>query len=58
MTPPVRYTPDVEQSGSDEATTVSELNDTFDEILERTLEDYGRAVRSVHAKAHAILAAR
>lgn len=56
MTPPVRYTPDVEQSGSDEATTVSELNDTFDQILERTLEDYGRAVRSVHAKAHAILA--
>ena len=56
VTPPVRYTPDVEQSGSDEATTVSELNDTFDEILERTHEDYGRAVRSVHAKAHAILA--
>ena len=56
MTPPVRYTSDVEEIGSEEAKTVAELNDTFDQILERTHEDYGHAVRSVHAKAHAILA--
>ncbi|MDX7324828.1 hypothetical protein SJ307_23150, partial [Providencia rettgeri] len=29
--------------------------DAFDMILERTAEDYGHAVRSVHAKSHGIL---
>ncbi|KQT33573.1 catalase [Sphingomonas sp. Leaf412] len=55
MAAPVRYTPDIEDIRNDEAATVAELNDTFDTILHRTAEDYGHAVRSVHAKAHAIL---
>ncbi len=39
----------------DEAETIRQLNDAFDVILERTAEDYGRAVRSVHAKAHGVM---
>ncbi len=55
MTPPVRYHDQIEDVRADEAETVAALNDTFDRILTRTHEDYGHAVRSVHAKAHAIL---
>jgi catalase len=54
---PVRYSTDVETIQSNEQQTVSELNETFDIILKRTAEDYGHAVRSVHAKAHGILEA-
>ncbi len=53
--PPVRYSPEVETVGADEEATIAQLNATFDVILERTAEDYGRAVRSVHAKAHGVL---
>ncbi|RZJ94252.1 MAG: catalase, partial [Novosphingobium sp.] len=53
--PPVPYAPDVEIYREDEQETVDQLNATFDEILTRTHEDYGHAVRAVHAKAHAIL---
>ncbi|MEJ5978916.1 catalase family protein [Novosphingobium sp. PS1R-30] len=53
--PPVPYMPDVETYREDEQETVDQLNATFDEILARTHEDYGHAVRAVHAKAHAIL---
>ena len=52
---PVRYRPDVEQVQTDEPGTVQQLNSAFDIILERTAEDYGHAVRSVHAKAHGVL---
>lgn len=52
---PVRYTPDVEEIQPDEAKTIQGLNQAFDEILETVAEDTGHAVRSVHAKAHAIL---
>ena len=52
---PIRYRPDVEQVQPDEAETIAGLNQAFDVILERTAEDYGYAVRSVHAKAHALL---
>ena len=53
--PPVRYDPAVEQIQPDEQETVAELNAAFDIILERTAEDYGQAVRSVHAKSHGVL---
>ncbi len=53
--PPVRYTPEVETVRPDEALTIAQLCETFDTILERTAEDYGHAVRSVHAKSHGIL---
>ncbi|MGW8278507.1 catalase family protein [Sphingomonas aurantiaca] len=52
---PIRYSPDVEQVQPDEQDTVVELNEAFDVILERTAEDYGHAVRSVHAKSHGLL---
>ncbi|GAA3693381.1 catalase family protein [Sphingomonas cynarae] len=52
---PVRYSPDVEDVKPDEAETITKLNETFDKILETTAEDYGHAVRSVHAKAHGFL---
>lgn len=52
---PLRYTPAVEQQQPDEAQTIAEVNDTFDTILDTTAEDYGHAVRSVHAKGHAVL---
>jgi hypothetical protein len=56
--PPVRYSPDLETINSNEHETIAELNDAFDVILERTAEDYGHAVRAVHAKAHGILEGR
>jgi len=52
---PVRFDPSVEKLQPDEAETVAKLNDVFDQILEKTAEDYGHAVRAVHAKAHAVL---
>ncbi|WP_137898961.1 catalase family protein [Sphingomonas sp. 2SG] len=52
---PIRYRPDVEDVQPDEGETIAALCTTFDTILERTAEDYGHAVRSVHAKAHALL---
>lgn len=56
MKPPVIYRDALEQIDADEVQVEEKLNQTFDVILERTAEDYGHAVRSVHAKAHAILA--
>ena len=55
LNPPIRYSPDVETIDADEKDTIAGLNDAFDIILERTAEDYGHAVRSVHAKSHGIL---
>ncbi len=52
---PIRYSPDVEDVQSDEGETIEKLCETFDTILETTARDYGHAVRSVHAKSHAIL---
>ena len=52
---PIRYRPELEDVQSDEAETITALCTTFDTILERTAEDYGHAVRSVHAKAHGLL---
>jgi len=55
LSPPVRYSPAVEEIRPDEQDTIQGLNETFDTILETTAEEDGHAVRSVHAKAHAIL---
>lgn len=52
---PVHYSPDVEVILPDEKETVDALIEQFDVILDRTAKDYGHAVRSVHAKAHAII---
>src|ERR1700754_1811028 len=56
LLPPVPFSPDVEQLQPNEQEVVNGLVETFDFILERTSADYGHAVRSVHAKAHGILA--
>lgn len=55
LRPPLPFTADVETIKPDEQETVQGLIDAFDVILERTSQDYGHAVRSVHAKAHGIL---
>jgi hypothetical protein len=55
MNPPVRFSPDVEDVTPGEDETVAQLNAAFDTILTTTNEDYGHAVRAVHAKAHGIL---
>lgn len=55
---PVNFHPDVEVYEPNEAETVEALKHTFDTILETTAKDYGHSVRSVHAKAHAILEGR
>ena len=55
MPNPVLYSPDVESREEGEAETSRELNETLHQILETTSKDYGHAVRSVHAKSHALL---
>ena len=54
-TNPVRFDPSVETIEPDEQETLQSMKDSFQEILETTSEDYGHAVRSVHAKAHGII---
>ncbi|MFV0623340.1 catalase family protein [Sphingomonas sp. ac-8] len=51
---PVRYTPSVEQPQPDEAETIAGLEEQFGKILDTTSQDYGHAVRSVHAKGHGL----
>lgn len=55
MKAPVAYRDDLENVDADEAQVERKINETFDVILERTAEDYGHAVRSVHAKSHGVL---
>jgi len=55
IAPPVRYSDDIETIRPDEQETIDSLNQSFDKILETTAEDYGHAVRAVHAKGHAVL---
>lgn len=54
IAPPLRYRPDLEQPLPDEAETDASLEESFDHILKTTAEDYGHAVRAVHAKAHGL----
>jgi catalase len=57
LKPPVRYSSALEQVAPDETETIADLEASFDTILETTSQDYGKAVRAVHAKAHGILQA-
>lgn len=52
---PIRFSETLETVGPEEGKTIAEINETFDTILETTAEDYGRAVRAVHAKGHGVL---
>jgi hypothetical protein len=51
----VPYSPSVEVVESDEAETHAALVETLRGISETTAADYGHAVRSVHAKSHALI---
>ena len=55
MGAPVRYDPSLEHVAPDEAETQQALLATMRGIAETTFRDYGHAVRSVHAKSHALL---
>lgn len=52
---PVAYSPDVETVQPDEAETTRKIVEQMTYIIDRTHEAGGHAVRSVHAKSHAIL---
>lgn len=54
-TAPLRYRPDVEHYEADEAATADALVETLLSISETTYKDSGHAIRSVHAKSHALL---
>jgi hypothetical protein len=49
------FDPDYEQIPDDEAETTRELAQTMRGITEKTYEDSGHALRSVHAKSHGLL---
>ncbi|CAN5261953.1 catalase family protein [soil metagenome] len=53
----IPYSDAVEEIPDDEAKTTQGLIDTMRSISETTFKDEGRAIRSVHAKAHGILQA-
>lgn len=55
LKPPVPFNPSVETITDDEHETSQGLNKALHDILETTSEDYGHAVRSVHAKSHGLL---
>lgn len=52
---PIRFDPSFETIAPDEAETIQAIVDAMHFISAKTLEDSGRANRSVHAKAHALL---
>lgn len=52
---PLRYDPFYEAPEPDEAQTIQEIIDTMAEIQQKTFQAQGHAIRSVHAKGHAIL---
>jgi hypothetical protein len=58
MQPPIRYTPDVERPEKDEAETTRQLIEVLTSISQKVYEDSGHAMRSVHAKSHALLEGR
>ncbi len=52
---PLCFDPSFEQLEEDEAETIEELGATLRKISEKTYQDSGRALRSVHAKSHGII---
>ncbi|WP_207540812.1 catalase family protein [Sabulicella rubraurantiaca] len=52
---PLRYEPSVEEIEAGEKETEQSLIETMRGIQETTFKDYGHALRSVHAKSHALL---
>ncbi|MBD9389242.1 catalase family protein [Agrobacterium sp. AGB01] len=58
LSPPVPFSPELETFRANETETIDGLKDAFDAIMDKTANDYGHAVRSVHAKSHGILSAK
>ncbi|MCO5730921.1 catalase family protein [Rhizobium sp. SSA_523] len=54
---PLRYHPDVEEISPDEPQLAQALSDTMLSISYKTYADSAHAIRSVHAKSHALLGA-
>lgn len=52
---PIAYQDTVEHLSDNEDQAIADLQDSFHHILDQTSQDYGRAVRGVHAKGHGIL---
>lgn len=52
---PVRYEASFEQAEDEELATTGQLAETLHGISEKTLEDGGQPLRSVHAKGHGLL---
>jgi hypothetical protein len=52
---PLRYDPSVERPEKDEAEIEVSILQSMQKIREQTYQDYGHAVRSVHAKSHGLL---
>jgi hypothetical protein len=55
MNPPIAYSPAIEIVEADEAKTIQDLVETLLKISEITYKDGRHALRSVHAKSHALL---
>lgn len=54
-TSPVRFSPDVETIPDGEADAIKGLGEQVKAIQDKTLADYGTAIRGIHAKGHAIV---
>jgi hypothetical protein len=54
-TVPLRYDASYEFPGPDEAETQASIDETMRRIQQKTCEDGGKALRSVHAKSHGLL---
>ena len=55
MASPVRYRPDIEQPDDDERETIAGIIDAMRGESQTTRERYGKAVRTSHAKSHALV---
>ena len=53
--PALRYDPSIEEAPGDEAETLQGIMEQMRKVQETTLEHEGRALRSVHAKSHALV---
>jgi len=53
---PLRYSPAYEHPDAEEAQTLADINEQMHKIQEKTWADGGKAIRSVHAKSHGLLA--
>ena len=52
---PLRFSPEYEHPGPDEAKTLADINEQMHRIQQKTYADGGKAIRSVHAKSHGLL---